>query len=102
MKSTLLRIFLEWALLASVLMSVAFFACYCVKSRQLRACKAQLGEAQVRFQNNRAWMTMLVAECREYAKTNADMARLFNAAAPQPPAAAPTVAPAPATKPKAK
>jgi hypothetical protein len=100
MKSTLLRIFFEWALLASVLLSVLFFACYCVKSRQLRARNAQMGEAQARFQASRALMTMLAAECREYAKTNADMARLLNPSAAQVPAAA--VAPVPATKPKMK
>lgn len=97
MKSTLLRIFFEWALIASVLMSVGFFAWFVGKSRQLRACSAQMADAQSRFQNNRALMQMLVAECQEYAKTNADLARLLNPAAVQAPAA-----PVSATKPKAK
>jgi hypothetical protein len=99
MKSTLLRIFFEWALIASVLMTVAFFSCFYWKSRQLRACTAQLAEAQARFQNNRTLMGLLVTECREYGKTNADMARLLNPAAPQSPAAP---APAPVAKPRAK
>jgi hypothetical protein len=99
MKSTLLRIFFEWALLASVLMSVAFFGCYCAKSHQLRACRAQVEQAQARFQNSRALVAMLGPDCREYAKTNADMARLLNLPMAQPPAAA---APAPATKSKTR
>ena len=97
MKSSLLRTFFEWALITSVLMSVGFFAWYCGKSRQLRASNAQLADAQARFQNNRALMGMLLAECQEYAKTNADMARFLNPSTPQAP-----VAPAPATKPKTK
>jgi hypothetical protein len=101
MKSTLLRIFFEWALIASVLMSVGFFAWFFGKSRQLRSCSAQMADAQSRFQNNRALMGMLVAECQEYAKTNADLARLLNPAAAQMPAA-PMSTPAPAPKPKAK
>jgi hypothetical protein len=104
MKSTLLRTFFEWALITSVLMSVGFLAWYCAKSRQLsqqqRAATLQLSGLQANSQNNRALMGMLLAECQEYAKTNADMARFLSTGSSQPTAA--SIAPAPATKPKAK
>jgi hypothetical protein len=98
MKSTLLRTFFEWALITSVLMSVGFFAWFWQKSRDLRACNSQLANAQSQFQNNRALMGMLLGECQEYGKTNADMARFLTPGVAQPPAAPA----APATKPKTK
>ena len=91
MKSTLLRTFFEWALITIVLMSVGFFGWYFIKSRQVRAYKIQIAQAQVRLQYNRNVMNMLAAECQAYAKTNADMARLLMPQAPAP-------ATAPATK----
>ena len=100
MKSTLLRTFFEWALITSVLMSVGFFTWFWMESRGVRACNAQLADANQRFQNNRALMGMLAAECQEYAKTNADMARFLSTGIPQSVAA--PVVPAPVTKPKAK
>jgi hypothetical protein len=104
MKSTLMRIFFEWALIASVLMSVGFFIWYWQTSRAYRAFNAELTApqsrfqvAQTQFQNNRVLLGLLKAECQAYAKTNADMARFLNSGSAQQPAA-----PAPATKPKTK
>ena len=95
MKSSLLRTFFEWALITSVLMSVGFFTWYWLKSRTMRTTSNHTAAAQADFQNNRAVMGMLLAECQAYGRTNADMARLL-APVPATPAAAP------ATKPGAK
>jgi hypothetical protein len=92
MKSNLLRTFFEWALITSVIMSVLFFAWFFIKSRDARGYNVQIARAQVRLQYNRNVMSMLLAECQAYAKTNADMARLLT---PPPPAALPAQ-PAPA------
>src|ERR1041385_3719993 len=77
MKNSLLRTFFEWALITSVLMSVGFFVWYWLNSRAVRAVTTQIAKEEANFQNNRAGMTLLVAECQAYAKTNADLARLL-------------------------
>jgi len=100
MKSTLLRTFFEWALITSVLMSCGFFTWFFIKSRAARSANVQMVNAEAAIQSNRAVMSVLLSECREYAKTNADMARLLDPTRPQP-AAAPA-APAPTIKPKMK
>lgn len=87
MKSNLLRTFFEWALITSVLMSVGFFGWYLVKSRAVRACNSQIAFSQAGFQNNHTVMSVLLTECREYAKTNADLARLLDPPRPVAPAA---------------
>ena len=87
MKSNLLRTFFEWALITSVLMSVLFFGWYFVKSRAARGYNAQIARAQIRLQYNRNVMSLLLAQCQAYARTNADMARLLTPQ--QVPAAAP-------------
>jgi len=85
MKSTLLRSFLEWALITSVLMSVGFFSWYWIKSHAIRVTNAQMVKAQAKgqaeSQNNHAVVGMLLSECQAYARTNADMARLLAPAA---------------------
>lgn len=101
MKNSLLRTFFEWALITSVLMSVGFFAWFWLKSRAVRSYSSQIATAQLTIQNNHAVMTVLLGECREYAKTNADMARFLEAE--KVPATASAPAPAPATtKPRTK
>jgi hypothetical protein len=97
MKNNLLRTFFEWALITSVLMSTGFFVWYYLKSREVRSCNARIVEAQAGYQSNHAIAAVLLAECREYAKTNAEMSRLL-----EPPASAPAAAPAPVSKPRAK
>jgi hypothetical protein len=87
MKSNLLRTFFEWALITSVLMSIGFFGWYYSESRAVRICNSQLATAQAGYQNNHAVMGVLLGECREYAKTNADMARLLEGGRPAAPAA---------------
>jgi Tfp pilus assembly protein PilV len=100
MKSNLMRTFLEWALITSVLTSVGFFAWFYVQSRALRETNSRMTSAQLAFQNNRAVMAMLLTECREYAKTNAELARLLETGKAQPTAA--PAAPAPVNKPRTK
>jgi predicted negative regulator of RcsB-dependent stress response len=97
MKNNLLRTFFEWALITSVLMSIGFFGWFYYKSRQVRIYNSRIGAAQAGYQNNHAVMTMLLAECREYAKTNADMARLL-----EPTATASPTTPAPNNKARMK
>jgi hypothetical protein len=97
MKNNLLRTFFEWALITSVLMSTGFFVWYYLKSREARHCTAQIADAQAGYQSNHAVVAVLLTECREYAKTNADMARLLDSSIPAPAAPA-----APASKPRAK
>lgn len=93
MKDNLLRTFFEWALITSVLMSVGFFGWYFTNSRAVRSCKAQIALAQAGYNKNHAVMGLLLAECRDYARTNADLARLLDSgktpAMPAPTAPAP-------------
>ena len=77
MKSNLLRIFFEWALITSMLMSVAFLVVYCLKSHQLRRCQSQIAIADASIQQNHVIMGKLLQETQEYAKTNADLARVL-------------------------
>jgi hypothetical protein len=96
MKSNLLRTFFEWALITSLLMSVGFFGWYYAASRGIRICEANIAAGQARFQNNHTVMGVLLFECKTYAKTNAEMARLlesFKAPAPAAPAPAPAATP---------
>lgn len=102
MKSTLLRTFFEWALITSVLMSVGFFGWYWISSRQARGYNAQIAAAQSAIQNNRAVMTMLLAECQAYGRTNADMARLLSSQPAAPAGATKPAAPATTPKPGAR
>jgi hypothetical protein len=99
MKNNLLRTFFEWALITSVLMSVGFFVWFWIKSHQLRDYSSQMVVAQSTIQNNHAFMTLLINDCHEYAKTNADMARFLESE--RAPAAAPA-APAVTNKPRSK
>lgn len=87
MKNSLLRTFFEWALITSVLMSAGFFVWYYQQSRAVRSAESRISAAQVGIQNNHTVMSVLLSECREYGKTNADMARLLSSGAPQAPAA---------------
>jgi Tfp pilus assembly protein PilV len=100
MKNNLLRTFFEWALITSVLMSVGFFAWFWLKTRAVRSYNSQIASAQAGIQNNHAVMTVLINECREYAKTNADMARLLGSEGV--PSIAPSPAPATINKPRGK
>jgi len=77
MKNSLLRTFFEWALITSVLMSVGFFVWYYSKSRALRIAESHIAAAQSGMQNNHAVMGVLLSECRQYARTNADLERLL-------------------------
>lgn len=94
MKDNLLRTFFEWALITSVLMSVGFFGFYVSYSRGTRACNAEIAIAQAGYQKNHAVMALLLSECRDYAKTNADMARLLESARVPSPSTLPAPAPA--------
>lgn len=96
MKSNLIRIFFEWALIASVLMSAGFCTWYSIKSRVVRASEGQMANAQAHVQNNQAFLNQLGAECQEYGKTNADMTRLL-ATFTKPAAGPAAVAPAKST-----
>ena len=87
MKCNMLRTFLEWALITSLLMSVGFFGWYYVRSRKVRICQWQIENAQFRFQNNHAVMGLLLAQSQEYAKTHPDMGRVLDSLKVQPPAA---------------
>ena len=95
MKSNLLRIFFEWALIASVLMSVGFFAWFYWQSHAARIYGSQSDAIQARLQGDRNFMALLQNDCNQYARTNAELTRFFQAPPPQPPAAAPA-------KPKSK
>lgn len=77
MKSNLRRIFFEWALITSMLMSVGFFVVYCLKSHQLRRCQSQIAIADASINQNHVIMGRLLQETQEYAKTNADLARVL-------------------------
>jgi hypothetical protein len=89
MKSNSLRTFFEWALMTSVLMSIGFFVWYLLESRSARGSEVQTTAAKVHIQNNQAWVNSLAAECRDYARTNQEMAR-FLASFSQPASAAPS------------
>ena len=103
MKSSLMRTFLEWVLITSVLMSVGFFVWFWLNSRAIGATLSRLNAEQFAAQNNRTGFGRLVAECQMYAKTNADLARLIAPPAPATPASpAPAPAPAATKKPGAK
>jgi hypothetical protein len=91
MKSNLLRTFFEWALITSLLMSVGFFAWFYSKSRAVRIYDAQMTDAQLRYQNNHTVMGYLLAESQQYAKTNAELARVLESLIARP---ATTAAPA--------
>jgi hypothetical protein len=97
MKNNLLRTFFEWALITSVLMSTGFFVWYYLKSREVRVCNVRIASAEAGYQSNHAVAAMLLAECREYAKTNGDMSRLLDSSMP-----APALPAAPASKPHGK
>ena len=101
MKNNLLRTFFEWALITSVLMSTGFFVWYYLKSREARICTAKITDAQAGYQSNHAIVGVLLGECREYAKTNADMARLLDSTI-SPPATSSAPVPVPANKPRTK
>lgn len=89
MKSNLLRIFFEWALIASLLMSVGFFAWYWTTSRAVHVGQSQIAAANEQFQRTQTVMRSLGADCEEYARTNAELARLIASLNTQaPPAAA--------------
>ena len=94
MKSNLLRILFEWALITSVLMSVGFFIWFFMRSHSARSYQVQIGNAQAHLQSDRNFLIALANDCNVYAKTNTDMQR-FLAALNQP-------APAPAGKPATK
>jgi len=96
MKSSVLRSFLEWALITSVLMSVGFFAWFWIQSHAMRVANGKIAAAQADIQNNHNVVGMLLAECQAYGRTNADMAKLLAPVAPTAPA------PAAATKPGAR
>lgn len=83
MKNSLLRTFFEWALITSVLMSVGFFIWYYVNSRAVRIAESRIASAQNGVQSNHSVMAVLLTECRDYAKTNMDMARLLESGKPQ-------------------
>ena len=90
MKSNLLRIFFEWALITSVLMSVGFFVWYFVKSHSARAYEIQIANDQARLQGYRNFLVALGNDCQAYGKTNADMQRfLASLGQPQPAPVAP-------------
>jgi hypothetical protein len=84
MKNSLLRTFFEWALITSVLMSVGFFVWYYSKSRAARIAESHIAAVQSGMQNNHNVMAVLLNECREYAKTNADLQRLLQTGSSQP------------------
>jgi hypothetical protein len=94
MKSNLLRTFLEWALITSVLMSAGFFAWYWIQSRKVHVCQSQLAAANDQFQRGQTIMGQLGKDCDEYAKTSPDFARLMDQLKGQPSASVPPKLPA--------
>ena len=96
MKSNLLRVFFEWALITSVLMSVGFFCWFFMKSHAARGYESQIANAQTHLQVDRNFLIALGNDCQAYAKTNVDMQK-FLASLSQP-APAPTAPAKPATK----
>jgi hypothetical protein len=93
MKSNLLRVFFEWALITSVLMSVGFFVWFYYKSRGVSIVDAQIANAQAHLQNSQAVINYLNNDCEEYSKANPEFARflasLTRPAAPPVPVVAP-------------
>lgn len=89
MKSNLLRIFFEWALITSVLMSVGFFVWFFVQSHSARANEVQIANAQAHLQGDRNFLIALGNDVQVYAKTNVDMQRFLNALSQPSPAPAP-------------
>lgn len=77
-------------------MSVGFCVRYSMKSRVVRACENQTENAKAHIQNNQGFVNALGAECQEYGKTNADMARLL-ATFVKPPGTTASSAPAKST-----
>jgi hypothetical protein len=97
MKSNLLRVFLEWALIASVIMSIGFFAWFFFTSHSARSSENQIVNAQTRLQYNRQLVAALDNDCGAYGKTNADFQHFLNSLSQ------PTATPAPTpTKPATK
>ena len=97
MKSNPLRTLLEWALIASLLLSVWYFIRFFNQSREARGLQPQLQQAMIQLQNNRVLMGNLIVNCDEYAKTHPDMSRLLEVLrAPAAPAATPAAPKPPA------
>lgn len=90
MKSNLLRIFFEWALITSVLMSVGFFVWYFMRSHNARAYESQNVNAQAHLQNDQKFIFALGNDCEAFAKTNADFQKFLASLTQPTPAAAPT------------
>lgn len=90
MKSNLLRIFFEWALITSVLMSVGFFIWFFMESHSARAYEVQISNAQIHLQSDRNFLAALANDVQVYAKTNMDMQRFLNGLNQPSPAPAPT------------
>jgi hypothetical protein len=88
MKSNLLRIFFEWALITSVLMSVGFFAWYWIDSRAVHVYQSQIAGANDHLQRSQLVMGQLEKDCDDYAKTSPDFARLLDALKGRPAASA--------------
>lgn len=103
MKNNLLRTFFEWALITSVLMSVGFFVWYYFKSHTARGYVVQVANEEnnmrASFERNGRIVAVLMAECQQYARTNADLARLL---APQKPVSVAPAAPTPTARPKTR
>ena len=97
MKSNLLRIFFEWALITSVLMSVGFFVWFFIESHSARGYETQIANAQAHLQGDRNFLASLANDVQIYAKTNTDMQRFLNGL--NQPSPSPTPTPArPATR----
>lgn len=90
MKSNLLRIFFEWALITSVLMSVGFFIWFFMASHSARSSETQIANGQTHLQADRNFLLALGNDVQLYAKTNADMQRFLNGLSQPSPAPAPT------------
>ncbi|HLX69820.1 MAG TPA: hypothetical protein VKV04_09360 [Verrucomicrobiae bacterium] len=95
MKSNLLRIFFEWALITSVLMSVGFFVWFFIESHSARGYETQIANAQAHLQGDRNFLMSIGNDVQVYAKTNVDMQRFLAALSQPGPAPVPT---RPATK----
>lgn len=86
MKSNLLRIFFEWALIASVLMSIGFFFWYFMRSNSARAYETQNANAQAHLQSDRNFLVALGNDCQAYARTNTEMQKFLASLNQQAPA----------------
>ena len=96
MKSNLLRIFFEWALITSVLMSVGFCIWYLVASRQLRSSVSQRDNLRAHYEGEHNFLLALGNETEAYARTNVDMRRFL--ASLKQPTPAPAAPARPATR----